>query len=85
MASGNIQLLFTQETDWNGTVWVCAMSHRLPQNSSVHDCGGGALLALNSTSADHKGAGHVRTEAYLPFPASGSWYMAMQSQCWGDG
>ncbi|XP_076440560.1 post-GPI attachment to proteins factor 6-like [Babylonia areolata] len=84
------KLQITEQTkDWEGVVWVCAMAHRLAVNGSVDECPGGALLTLNTTAWNSSTAASngtdppVFSQVYLPFPTSGSWYMAMQSQCRG--
>ncbi|KAL8617382.1 hypothetical protein ACOMHN_050319 [Nucella lapillus] len=72
-----------QNRSWEGAVWLCAMAHRLPLNGSVHQCPGGVLLTLTSTGNDTAGVKSARGRAFIPFPNSGSWHLAMQSQCSG--
>ncbi|KAK7504007.1 hypothetical protein BaRGS_00004739, partial [Batillaria attramentaria] len=82
-SGGILSLQATLESKgWNGVVRVCAMPDRIAENSSLAECPDGAVLQLNSTSLSNTSA--ANDVVYLPFPVSGTWYLSVQSQCWGQ-
>lgn len=84
MDSGGVLVLEASllTTRWTGIVWICAMANRLAGNGSVDQCPGGALLQLDLTSGPQ--AELPMDIIYLPFPVAATWYLSMQSQCWGE-